>query len=681
MDFDGAATSIDGCGLGHGYADGDRPVRIGRYRVERPLGSGSFGTVYLATEDGPLARKVALKLVRPSATGVALDAALREARLLARLEHPSIARVLDAGVVGDGRAFLALELIEGPVLGTWCTESSPGFGERLRVLEDITEAIAFAHDRGTIHRDLKPANIMIRHATDSRPMGVVLDFGVAAIVEDEDTRADPNPGSTLEATISARRAGTLETMAPEQFILGAVPSVRAELYSLGVLLYWSMCGRPPFARTSSGDVPGFVRRVQNEPPPPIRHADLVSGVRVSRTQLRDLNAVLARALAKDPASRYGSAGEFGDELARLRRGEPTDAAAPGWLARSRRFVARNKAPVAAALVVITTLIAATAVVGEFAASEREARIAATKTLERNTVLAEAMRGNLRALVGDFAALGNMPQMLEYWPRILSSYEAMDGRDSIALAQQRTLYAEQLTKAERAPEAIEQLQEALRAASLHDEPEVAAQIRLRLGFALEEAGRIDEALAVIDGAIANDLPKLDPADVTNHPWFFHGLRGRLLTTLGRRDDGIAAIREAILLQDRAIGGKGSLNDSQLRGVLISELIKADLTDEALAEGDALVADIERNKTAERSAGVVAWRERTRSDLLRLRLERASDADAPRLAAELRAVAIEWSRLTGPRADKFSAINRTLEKRGYPPITEEEVAQAIERAQGN
>lgn len=681
MDFDGAATSIDGCGLGHGYADGDRPVRIGRYRVERPLGSGSFGTVYLATEDGPLARKVALKLVRPSATGVALDAALREARLLARLEHPSIARVLDAGVVGDGRAFLALELIEGPVLGTWCTESSPGFGERLRVLEDITEAIAFAHDRGTIHRDLKPANIMIRHATDSRPMGVVLDFGVAAIVEDEDTRADPNPGSTLEATISARRAGTLETMAPEQFILGAVPSVRAELYSLGVLLYWSMCGRPPFARTSSGDVPGFVRRVQNEPPPPIRHADLVSGVRVSRTQLRDLNAVLARALAKDPASRYGSAGEFGDELARLRRGEPTDAAAPGWLARSRRFVARNKAPVAAALVVITTLIAATAVVGEFAASEREARIAATKTLERNTVLAEAMRGNLRALVGDFAALGNMPQMLEYWPRILSSYEAMDGRDSIALAQQRTLYAEQLTKAERAPEAIEQLQEALRAASLHDEPEVAAQIRLRLGFALEEAGRIDEALAVIDGAIANDLPKLDPADVTNHPWFFHGLRGRLLTTLGRRDDGIAAIREAILLQDRAIGGKGSLNDSQLRGVLISELIKADLTDEALAEGDALVADIERNKTAERSAGVVAWRERTRSDLLRLRLERASDADAPRLAAELRAVAIEWSRLTGPRADKFSAINRTLEKRGYPPITEEEVAQAIEREQGN
>jgi tetratricopeptide (TPR) repeat protein len=272
----------------------------------------------------------------------------------------------------------------------------------------------------------------------------------------------------------------------------------------------------------------------------------------------------------------------------------------------------------------------------------------------------------------------MPQLLGYWPNILAAYETLEGRDSIVLAQQRTLYAEQLTKSERAPEAIEQLQEALRAASLHDDAQLAAAIRLRLGLALEEAGRVEEALAVIDGAIANDLPKLDPADVTNRPWFFHGLRGRLLATLGRRDEGIAAIREAIILQDRAIGGKGSLNDSQLRGVLISELIRADRIDEALVEGDALVADIELNKTAEHSVGVRAWRERTRSDLLRLRLERASDADATELAAELRRVAIEWRRLTGPSADKFIAINRTLEKRGYPPITEEEVARVIEEA---
>jgi tetratricopeptide (TPR) repeat protein len=289
-----------------------------------------------------------------------------------------------------------------------------------------------------------------------------------------------------------------------------------------------------------------------------------------------------------------------------------------------------------------------------------------------------MRGNLRALTGDLVALGNMPQLLGYWPNILAAYETLEGRDSIVLAQQRTLYAEQLTKSERAPEAIEQLQEALRAASLHDDAQLAAAIRLRLGLALEEAGRVEEALAVIDGAIANDLPKLDPADVTNRPWFFHGLRGRLLATLGRRDEGIAAIREAIILQDRAIGGKGSLNDSQLRGVLISELIRADRIDEALVEGDALVADIELNKTAEHSVGVRAWRERTRSDLLRLRLERASDADATELAAELRRVAIEWRRLTGPSADKFIAINRTLEKRGYPPITEEEVARVIEEA---
>jgi hypothetical protein len=186
------------------------------------------------------------------------------------------------------------------------------------------------------------------------------------------------------------------------------------------------------------------------------------------------------------------------------------------------------------------------------------------------------------------------------------------------------------------------------------------------------------LAVIDGAIADDLPRLDQAEVRNHPWFFHALRGRLLCTLGRHDEGVAALREAIVAQDRTIGGKGSLNDSQLRGVLISELIKAGRTDEALREGDALVADIDANKTAAASAGVLAWRERTRTDLVRLRLERASDADAPRLAAELRQAAIEWRRLTAPSPDKFTAINGTLSKRGFAPITEEEALAFIENA---
>lgn len=677
MSHDEGGTSILG-GRAEGLDAPGAPLsRVGRYRLANLLGSGSFGDVFLAVEDGPLARRVALKFVRPNARGAALDAALREARLLSRLEHRSIARLIDAGSIGDGRAFIALEYIDGLTLADWCARRSPSLEARLAVLADVADAIAFAHDRGTIHRDLKPANIMVREGGEEGAAGVVLDFGVGAFIADLD---DAAPESTLEATISARRAGTLETMAPEQFILGAVPSIRADLYSLGVLLYWTVVGRPPFTRNSSSEVLGFARRVQEEPVAPIRESDLAAGVRLSSARLRDLNAVVARALAKDPSSRYGSAGELRDELARLRRGEPTDATAPGTIARFRRFAARNKVPVAAAAVVIGTLLASTAVVASFAASEREARIDATQTLERNTVLTEAMRGNLRALVGDFAALGNMPQLLGYWPKILEAYESMDGRDSMTLAQQRMLFAEHLTKAERAPEAIEQLQEALRVTDLHHASEVAAQIRLRLGFALEELGRTEEALAVIEGAIANDLPTLDPAEVTNHPWFFYALRGRLLSTLGRKDEGIAAIRAAIDLQDRAIGGKGSLNDSQLRGVLISELIKAERIDEALVEGDALLADIERNRTAAASAGVTAWRERTRTDLLRLRLERASVADAPGLAAELRAVAIEWRRLTGPSHDKFIAINRTLEKRGYPPITEEEVERTIAPASG-
>ena len=674
MTNDDAATSLPGWRTMAGDHAEEFPARIGRYRLDRRIGSGSFGDVSLAIEDGPLQRRVALKRVRPNARGAALDAALHEAKLVSRLDHPSIARVLDAGSSGGGGAYIALEYIEGLTLSEWCAQRAPEFRSRLAVIEDVAEAMAYAHERAVIHRDLKPSNILVREKEGERPRGVVLDFGVAALVDEGGER----DASTIEPTVLVRRAGTLETMAPEQFVLGAAPSTRADIYSMGVLLYWAMTGRPPYVRSSGADTEGFVNRVRTQPAPPIRERELAENLRVLRSQLRDLNAVLARALAKDPAQRYAGAGEFASELGRLRRGQPTDAAAPGPLARSRRFVLRNKVPVAAASAVILTMAGATALVAELAAREREARIEATDALARNQTMGDALRGNLRAMLGDLGAIGNMPQTLKFQAKVLDAYEMLEGRDSKQLAEQRVGYADHLTKAEQTTEAIAQFEEALRVALLHDDIALSALIRLRLGLALEGAGRLEEGLAVINGAIANDLPRLDKAEVRNHPWFFHALRGRLLCTLGREDEGVAAIREAIMLQDRTIGGKGSLNDSQLRGVLISELIKAGRTDEALREGDALVADIDANKTAAASVGVLAWRERTRTDLVRLRLERASDADAPRLAAELRHAALEWRRLTGPSPDKFTAINSTLSNRGFAPITEEEALAFIESA---
>jgi tRNA A-37 threonylcarbamoyl transferase component Bud32/tetratricopeptide (TPR) repeat protein len=674
MTQDDPATSLPGWRTKTGGESEESPARIGRYRLDRLLGRGSFGDVWLAVEYGPLQRRVAVKRVRPNSRGAALDAALREARLVSRLDHPAIARVLDAGSSGDGGAYIALEYIEGLTLSEWCLRRAPELQTRLAVLEDVAEAMAYAHERAVIHRDLKPSNIVVRENEGERPRGVVLDFGVAALVDEGGER----DASTLEPTVLVRRAGTLETMAPEQFVLGASPSTRADIYALGVLLYWTMTGRPPYARSSGADTEGFVNRVRTQPVPPIRERELAENLNVARSQIRDLNAVLARALAKDPGQRYAGAGEFAGELGRLRRGEPTDATAPGTLARSRRFVLRNKVPVAAASAVILTMGATTALVAEFAARERAARVEATDALARSQIMGNALRENLKAMLSDLGSLGNMPQTLAFQAQVLDAYERLEGRDSKQLAEQRVGYAEYLTKSERTTEAIGQLEEALRVALIHEDVALSAMIRLRLGFALEGAGRLAEALAAIDGAIADDLPRLDPEEVRNHPWFFHGLRGRLLCTLDREEEGFAALREAIAAQDRVIGGKGSLNDSQLRGVLISELIKADRIDEALAEGDALLADIERNGTAAASVGVVAWRERTRADLARLRLERASDADAPRIAAELRQVALEWRRLTGPSPDKFTAINGTLSKRGFTPITEEDALAFIEGA---
>ncbi len=668
MGLDDSATDIEGGMRGFLPNAGELPSRIGRYTIERLLGRGSFGSVYLAIEDGEISRKVALKVLHTSVNSASVRAALHETQVLAQLEHPSIARVLDGGSTTTGEAFIALEFIDGPTLGEWCRLSSPSFAARLAILEDVAAAIDFAHDRGIIHRDLKPSNILVKGSDGSPRIGVVLDFGIASILTVDDQVSTAPEMSTLSAQFVACRGGTMESMAPEQFLLGASPSARSDLYSLGVLLYWIIAEKPPFVRLSPGEIEAFVNRVRSDPPSPIRSVEPVSGVVMTHAQLRDLNAVLTRALAKNPADRFVTAAEFAGDLVRLRLGQPTNTIPPGLRAPIYRFVLQHKATASAVLAVVLILAVALLLVFGFAVKERAARLAATEALARNTILAEAMRGNLRALVGDFAALGNVPQLLEYWPQILAAYETLDGRDSLSLAQQRTVYAEQLTKAERAGEAIEQLQEVTRVVGLLDAPKFAAKVRLSLGFALEEALRTEEALEVIEGAIANDLPDLDAADVTNHPWFFHALRGRLLSKLGRQVEGIAAIREAIVMQDRAIGGRGSLNDTQMRAVLVGELIRAERIKEALVEGDALLADIERGSTAAKSIGVAAWREKVRTDLLRLRLEQAPEAEAARLALQLREATLQWHRLTGPASDKFDAINRTLEKRGFAPITE-------------
>ena len=298
-----------------------------KYRVLEELGSGGMGTVYLA-EDRVLGRKVALKVVGPGAASPEIAArTLREARIIARLEHPGIVPVHDAGTLPDGRMFYAMKRVDGRRLDELATETP--LPERLRVFQRICETVAFAHAHGVLHRDLKPENVMVGSFGEV----LVLDWGVAKILElpEEDPPRDGGP-ATPAATAEGMVLGTLAYMAPEQAEgLADRVGIASDVYALGAILYFLLTLHPPFegdaalarARGSSGSAP------------------LPANQRTPSTP-RPLAAIAAKAMAIDPARRYLSAQDLAADVAKHLDGEPVTAYRESVWEKGARFFGRYR---------------------------------------------------------------------------------------------------------------------------------------------------------------------------------------------------------------------------------------------------------------------------------------------------------------------------------------------------
>jgi serine/threonine protein kinase len=312
-----------------------------KYRLLEELGRGGMGAVYLA-DDTVLGRKVALKVV---ATGVSDPAAaermLREARIIARLEHPGIVPVHDAGALPDGRVFYAMKRVDGSRLDVL----APGMplAERLRVFQRVCDAVAFAHAHGVIHRDLKPENVMVGAFGEV----LVMDWGIARLVESagDDPSARP-PGA--RGTAAGSVMGTLSYMAPEQ-AAGAVAGPAADVYALGGILYFLLAGRPPF---DGEDAEARARGGGAEASPlPLREA--APGAPAA------LESVVVRAMAAAPEARYASAEELAAEVSRYLDGERVLAHRETAAERAGRFFAKYRTAillVAAYLVVRGAMI-------------------------------------------------------------------------------------------------------------------------------------------------------------------------------------------------------------------------------------------------------------------------------------------------------------------------------------
>jgi serine/threonine protein kinase len=333
---------------------------IGRYQLIRQLGEGGFGTVFLAEQNQPVKRQVALKVIKPGMDSREIIARFEaERQALAMMDHPHIAKVHDAGTTDGGRPYFVMELVLGVPITGYCNEAKLDAGKRLELFTDVCAAVQHAHQKGIIHRDLKPSNILVS-TLDGEPVVKVIDFGIAKAIGTELT------GKTI-FTHFGRMIGTPQYMSPEQAEPNALAvDTRSDIYSLGVILYELLTGTTPLdgghlRSASFSEIQRLIREQTPQRPSARLAASPDQAERphpdISPRHLRgDLDWIVLKALEKDPSRRYESAGALAEDLSRFLQHKPVEARPPSMTYLMRRFTRRHRGPVFASMALLLALL-------------------------------------------------------------------------------------------------------------------------------------------------------------------------------------------------------------------------------------------------------------------------------------------------------------------------------------
>ena len=380
---------------------------IGPYRLIRRIGDGGCGVVYLAEQNEPVRREVALKIIRLGMDTEEVIARFEaERRALALMDHPNIARVLDAGATAAGRPFFAMEFVDGEKITDFCDTRRLGLRPRLELMTQVCLAIQHAHQKGVVHRDIKPSNVLVR-MQDGSPTAKVIDFGIAKATG---AAAGGRPGLTQGGGV----VGTPGYLSPEMAAGNEDVDTRSDIHGLGVLLHELLSGAAPFARRATvagkADLAELRRLLREEDPPaPSACLGALPAGELAEIAARrglgpagliaavggDLDWIALKAMERDRERRYATAHGLAADLRRHLANEPVNARPPDALYRCAKFVRRNRVIVASGVLISCALVGGLGVSTMMFLRERDARA----EQERLRAVAEGARANEAALRG------------------------------------------------------------------------------------------------------------------------------------------------------------------------------------------------------------------------------------------------------------------------------------------